>query len=594
MQDAHAQRGGRGRVDQPRLAVRLRRADGPVDDAFVAELGAVEERVEGVDQPLVAPPVRRERRLGDGAVGGAEVGVDVGSAEGVHRLLWVADEDQRRLSLAEGAPHDLPLDRVGVLELVDERNVVLLAQLRAGGGAVVLVGERVPEAGEQVVVGHDSAAPLARLDLRAHGFREAAPHRPRLRLVSRASLDRLEAGEGVADRGSSDPESLGPVERRPRDSVEAADVEVVDDLLDEIGQVLDERHVALDVAGDAESREHVLAEAVRGRDGGGVEARDGIGEPAPPHRHLGVGAIGKQLEHAVVRRRCHAGERACESQLRGHEPVAHPLSQLAGRHPRERHDQELRRWNALGDEPSDQSGDRERLPRAGARLEQRHAARKRPAEVELPHPARRAHRSISSSRARSPSQSRRAYRPARDGSSIAQPSPCSSSRGGSSNSSSTVRVPPSTSRCSGSASSFGKFQSDGPFLPGSSPSVLAGGDRGGVRGRGLAVERQRLAHPALEEVDEHGKVAQRLRLPGVRGVGETDAGDGHLVPPRPIRPAPAERDRLVGSLRVRGGEREQVDPRGQPVPRRDPRVGQCGDEVAADAGHRPDQRATFR
>ena len=200
MQDPHAQRGGRGRVDQPRLAVRLRRADGPVDDAFVAELGAVEERVEGVDQPLVAAPVRRQRRLGDGAVGGAEVGVDVGSAEGVHRLLWVADQDQRRLSLAEGAPHDLPLDRVGVLELVDERDAVLLAQLRAGGGAVLLVGERVPEPGEQVVVGHDPAASLARLDLVADGLREAAPHRPRLRLVSRASLDRLEAGERVADR----------------------------------------------------------------------------------------------------------------------------------------------------------------------------------------------------------------------------------------------------------------------------------------------------------------------------------------------------------------------------------------------------------
>ena len=52
-----------GRVDQPRLAVRVGRADGPVDDALVAELGAVEERVERVDQPLVAAPVRRQRRL---------------------------------------------------------------------------------------------------------------------------------------------------------------------------------------------------------------------------------------------------------------------------------------------------------------------------------------------------------------------------------------------------------------------------------------------------------------------------------------------------------------------------------------------------
>ena len=87
-----------GRVEQPRLAVRVGRADGPVDDALVAELGAAEERVEGVDQALVAAPVRRQRRLGDGAVGGAEVGVDVGAAEGVDRLLRVADQDQRRLS----------------------------------------------------------------------------------------------------------------------------------------------------------------------------------------------------------------------------------------------------------------------------------------------------------------------------------------------------------------------------------------------------------------------------------------------------------------------------------------------------------------
>ena len=60
-----------------------------------------------------------------------------------------------------------------------------------------------------------------------------------------------------------------------------------------------------------------------------------------PRRDLGVGAVGEQVEHAVVRRRRRAGERAREPQLGAHEPLAHPLAQLAGRHPRERHEQQL-------------------------------------------------------------------------------------------------------------------------------------------------------------------------------------------------------------------------------------------------------------
>ena len=76
----------------PRFAARR----GPaVDDPLVPELGAAEQRVVGVDQPLVAAPVRRQRGLRAGGLGRLDVRVDVGAAERVDRLLRVADQHQR-------------------------------------------------------------------------------------------------------------------------------------------------------------------------------------------------------------------------------------------------------------------------------------------------------------------------------------------------------------------------------------------------------------------------------------------------------------------------------------------------------------------
>ena len=60
--DAHAQRGIARRARQPRRLVRRRGADLPVDDPLVAELGAGEQRVVGVDQRLVAAAVLAQRR----------------------------------------------------------------------------------------------------------------------------------------------------------------------------------------------------------------------------------------------------------------------------------------------------------------------------------------------------------------------------------------------------------------------------------------------------------------------------------------------------------------------------------------------------
>jgi len=102
------------------------RLDRAVEDLVVAEAGAAEHGVQRGDEVLVAAPVGGQCLLVARLARGREVGVDVGAAEGVDRLLGIADQHQGALSravvlevLGEGAADDVPLDRVGVLELVD-------------------------------------------------------------------------------------------------------------------------------------------------------------------------------------------------------------------------------------------------------------------------------------------------------------------------------------------------------------------------------------------------------------------------------------------------------------------------------------------
>ena len=89
--------------EQARGPVGGRRRHLAVDDPGVAESRASEQRVEPVEQRLVAAPVDVQRRPRAGARGGVEVGVDVGAAEGVDRLFGVADQDERRLSARRAA-----------------------------------------------------------------------------------------------------------------------------------------------------------------------------------------------------------------------------------------------------------------------------------------------------------------------------------------------------------------------------------------------------------------------------------------------------------------------------------------------------------
>ncbi len=125
MKHPEAQRLADRRAGESGCAAR-RGLDRAVDDAGMSERSRVEHRVVGVEQGLVAAPVGVQGVLRAGRPRGVEIGIDVGAAEGVDRLLGVADEHQagRRAVVDEGPSQDVPLDGVSVLELVDQHHSV--------------------------------------------------------------------------------------------------------------------------------------------------------------------------------------------------------------------------------------------------------------------------------------------------------------------------------------------------------------------------------------------------------------------------------------------------------------------------------------
>ena len=403
VQDAQAQRRRHRRAGQARRAVRAGRPHLAVLDALLPQPGAAEQRVVGVDQPLIAAPVHAQRRPRVGLPRRGEVGVDVGAAERVDRLLGIADQHERAAARPERAPHDVPLDGVGVLELVDEHDAVARAQ-PARDVLAAWPGQRPLQSREQVVVGHDRAAVLAQVELLADLLRQPAPHRGH----GARRLGRGDRRGRVVDDQARDPHRLVELERGRLAAVEAAHVEVVDDLLHEVADVLDQLAAALHVARHAEAAEHLLAEAVRRGDGGRVEVGERALEPRAPLRHRVAGAGGEQGHDLVAGAHGRAGEHVGERLLDVDEALADPLAQLARRHPRERHEQQLAQRRALGDVAGGERRDRVRLARPRARLEHGDAGRERAARVERAAAGRVAHRSVISSHASRPSHSRRA------------------------------------------------------------------------------------------------------------------------------------------------------------------------------------------
>ena len=359
-------------ADQPALPVV--RLDVEHRDLRVAELGAAGQGLERADQAGVTAPVGGEGVPGGGGAGSAEVGDHVAAAEGVDRLLRVADQDQRGVR-AERTVEDVPLHGVGVLELVDQHHLPALPHALPGRCVVGL--ERVGEPAQQVVVGEDTAQVLAAFDLAPDGGGEVHAEGG---VGARRGVERRQPGLGVADRSPGQLEGDGATERRlVGRRPEPLQVEVVGHLHHQVVEALDQLGTRVGVARDPERAQHQLAELVGGGDGGAVEPGQGVGDPLAALRDVVTHQVGEQRVGRVDR------GRVGEGPLGSDQLVADPLAELLARGPAEGdHEHPVEGGDALGDVAGDQRPDRVGLAGAGARLEHRggRVGGQRPEDVE--------------------------------------------------------------------------------------------------------------------------------------------------------------------------------------------------------------------
>ncbi len=347
-------------------------------DLLVAEPGADEQLLAGVEQGGVAAPVDAEALAPVGGAGRLEVRRDVAAAEGVDGLLGVTDQHHRG-DAAERPVEDLPLHRVGVLELVDQHHAPAL--LHAGARRRVLGLQCPGELEQQVVVGQDPEPTLAQVELLADllGEADAAPDRR-----GPVGVGGLEAGLRVADRGPGDRQGVGVAE----DGIglgegEGPQVEVVDHLAHQVVEVLDEPGPGVGVTGDAEGLQHQGAELVGGGDGGGVEAGQRLEDAPVPD--LPVPAVADQQAQQVTVGR-DVGVPG-QGALGLDELGPHPLAQLlAGGAAEGHHEHVVEPRHALDDVAGHERADGPGLAGARAGLEQGGGARgrqRRGADVEV-------------------------------------------------------------------------------------------------------------------------------------------------------------------------------------------------------------------
>ena len=135
--------------------------------------------------------------------GGGDVGEDVGAAEAVDGLFGVTDQIEGIACFTADALEDLPLQRVGILELVDQGGAIACAQasgqaLSAGGGQC-----RV-QVQQQVIEAAQVPAPFAAGEFRLHPIVQAG-----------LPLDQLFL-EGLFTLGDRVEHLLAEVEKRVR------------------------------------------------------------------------------------------------------------------------------------------------------------------------------------------------------------------------------------------------------------------------------------------------------------------------------------------------------------------------------------------
>ena len=345
--------------DESTVGVLPRGPDCLVPDAGVAELPPAAQLVHGRQHRTVGTPVGAQRE-DLGALHGRQVGVDVTAPEGEDGLLGVTHQDQPGVvAVAAGlvgvdGAEDVPLDGVGVLELVDEGDRVLRGQAL---GRHRDIAEGVAHHLEQPVVGDAARTHQPAAD-GLGGRADQVGHRP-VGVLARAGHDLdprvVEDGRHPgADLGSG--LGLGTAQHHVGEGIRAG-------RRDQLVGVLDQHGVGVVAADRTQREQHLRAEPVDGGDGRGVEVDDRLGQPVTAPVLYGAVGVQQRPVHDVLG----AGPRAGVGQEPGSPDETTPdaVPQLCRRGPREGDDQELVHREALRDEPGGQGGKGERLAGAG-------------------------------------------------------------------------------------------------------------------------------------------------------------------------------------------------------------------------------------
>ncbi|CAB4364813.1 unannotated protein [freshwater metagenome] len=212
--------------------------------------------------------------------------MNIGAAEAIDRLLGVAHRDE---VAGERVLEDLPLHWVGVLELVDEHQLVATVQRLHHGRAVDRIGDGIAQTGDEIVVPEflACASPAAHLIHRqVHKFDPAFETSRCVVLVRREGAGgRRGDGTGVAEHSGDRPLQFLQHLRRPavvlrpvehvRVGDKFGDDEIAAHLVDDLRGAVAEFGVQPDAGPQAQLAECLLAETVDRGDGGVVEGGDG-------------------------------------------------------------------------------------------------------------------------------------------------------------------------------------------------------------------------------------------------------------------------------------------------------------------------------
>ena len=353
-----------------------------------------EQRLDGIDQFRGAAVVHAEGESLIRRGGRREVGADVGTSEGVDRLLRVSDEEEGTPS--EGVPEDRELEGVGILELVDEGRSEALPDPLGQRALRPLARENVAEAAEEIIEGEGMAlAPLASRP--ALYRRDVVGEEGRTERIAVACIDRrmrvrwLDEGTGPG-RGidTARPDQF----RRRQIGHQRAPRPVMGGAREELGVVLEELEIEVHPGLERLLDEDTATEAVDRRDAELVDGGECLVDTLRRPFALREQEVDKVAMRAT-RRRTIRTDVPCEAQH-----LANPGDELVGPFLREGDDGDLsqrERSLALEEQPEDEAGDRKGLPGTRTCLHEGDSRGDRDTErIEVIHDRRRHARSGSS------------------------------------------------------------------------------------------------------------------------------------------------------------------------------------------------------